>query len=76
MVQTRVFETEENVGQPVVIPRSEWIDHKGRSYFIAELPRYDREEYGWGEVCCELLDGTGEVLVREENVKGWSSGLG
>ncbi len=75
-VRTCLMETGESIGEAVVIPRSDWLVHKGRSYFITEMPRYDREEYGWLRVDAELLDGAGETLAREENVQGWSTGLG
>lgn len=75
-VRTCLMETGESIGEAVVIPRSDWLVHKGRSYFITEMPRYDREEYGWLRVDAELLDGAGEPLAREDNVQGWSTGLG
>ncbi len=76
-VQARSLKTGEDIWETLTIPKSEWIVHKGCSYFIVEVPRFSREEYNNRiEIRAALLDGAGKVLAQEEDVQGWSTGLG
>lgn len=63
--------------QTVDIPRSQWIQKDGRTYFLQELPRYEPEEgRAYRRVRLTLLDEAGNILYQDMVTQGGSTSLG
>lgn len=63
--------------ETVDIPRSQWFQQGGHTYFLQELPRYDREsERGGRDVRLTLTDEEGRVLYQDLVWQGSSTSIG
>lgn len=63
--------------ETVEIPSSQWFEKDGHTYFLRELPRYDREEGrpGW-DVRLTLTGGEGRILYQDIVAQGGSVAVG